>query len=322
MNPVTKQRESAAVSGSGGPMPEPAAVAQRRGLSLAGKRRLAGVAMTTPALLVIAVFFFVPLALMLWMSLHNWPLLGSTRFIGLDNYREALGDGRFRDSVWFTVKYTLVTTPVLLLLGLGLALLVRQGRRSARFFQAVYFLPVVIGLASASFLWLFLFQSDIGPAGDLADRIGLGSRTTNWFASSTSALLVVIGMVTWKVVGMQMLLLLTGLQSIPVEVEEAARIDGASRWQVFRYVLLPLLRPTLVLVLVFSVAGSLLAFDQFFIMTGGGPSNSTITAVYEIYRTSFIKFQLGYGSAMSALLMIVLAAVSAAQMLLLRSADR
>ncbi|MEV6171658.1 sugar ABC transporter permease [Streptomyces sp. NPDC051954] len=293
----------------------------RRPLSRTGRRRLAGIAMTTPALAMITLFFFVPLVMMLWMSLHDWPLLGEHRFIGLENYRDALHDSEFRTAVIFTVKYTLITTPVLFVLGFGLALLVRQRHRGARFFQALYFLPVVVGLASGAFLWLFMFQSDIGPAGDLADHLGLGSRATNWFAGSTSAMLVVIGMVTWKIVGLQMLLLLTGLQSIPTDVEEAARIDGASRLQTYRYVILPLLRPTLALVLVFSVAGSLLAFDQFYVMTGGGPSNSTITAVYEIYRTSFIKFQLGYGSALSALLMIVLAAVSAVQMLLLRSSD-
>ena len=118
-----------------------------------------------------------------------------------------------------------------------------------------------------------------------------------------------------------MLLLLAGLQSIPTELEEAARIDGARRGQVFRYITLPLLRPTLALVLVFSVAGSLLAFDQFYIMTNGGPSNSTITAVYQIYRVSFVQFRLGYGAALSVLLMVVLACVSAVQLMLLRNTD-
>jgi multiple sugar transport system permease protein len=300
----------------------PEGIAPRRTWSRTGRRRLAGIVMTSPALAMIALFFFVPFVMMLWMSLHSWPLVGEHSFIGLRNYRNALSDTEFRTAVALTLKYTLITTPVLFLLGLALALLVRRRGRSARFFQAVYFIPVVVGLASGAFLWLFMFQSDIGPAGDLADHLGLGSRTTNWFADPTSALLVVIAMVTWKIVGLQMLLLLTGLQSIPADVEEAARIDGASRTQTLRYVILPLLRPTLALVLVFSVAGSLLAFDQFYIMTAGGPSNSTITAVYEIYRTSFIKFQLGYGSAQSALLMIVLAAVSAVQILLLRSSDR
>jgi multiple sugar transport system permease protein len=180
---------------------------------------------------------------------------------------------------------------------------------------------VVIGFASGAFLWLFMFQPEVGPVMTLADQLGLADRTTNWFAGPTSALLVVAGMVTWKIVGLQMLLLLSGLQSIPGELEEAATIDGASRWQRTRYVILPLLRPTLALVLVFSVASQVLAFDQFYIMTGGGPSNSTITAVYEIYRTSFISFDLGYGAALSAMLMLVLVAISAVQLLLLRSAD-
>ncbi|MFI1482511.1 carbohydrate ABC transporter permease [Streptomyces sp. NPDC020747] len=295
--------------------------APRRTLTRAGRRRVAGAALTAPALALIAAFFYVPLVTMLWMSLHDWPLLGERRFVGLENYGTALDDSAFRRAVLFTFEYTLITTPVLLLSALGLALLVRRKGRAARFFQAVYFMPVVIGLAAGSFLWLFMFQSDIGPVGDLADRLGVASRNTDWFAGTTSALLVVVAMVTWKIVGLQMLLLLAGLQAIPAEVEEAAQVDGANRWQSFRHITLPLLRPTLALVLVFSVAGSLLAFDQFYIMTGGGPTNSTITAVFEIYRTSFIQFELGLGATFSALLMIVLVAVSALQMYLLRSSD-
>ncbi len=283
--------------------------------------RLAGAALTAPALAMIAVFFYVPLVMMLWMTLHDWPLLGERRFVGLRNYRDALGDVAFRKAVLFTFEYTLISTPVLFVSALGLALLVRRRGRAARFFQGVYFMPVVIGLASGSFLWLFLFQSDVGPVGDLADRLGLASRNTDWFARKTSALLVVIAMVTWKVVGLQMLLLLAGLQAIPAEVEEAARVDGANQWQTLRHITLPLLRPTLALVLVFSVAGSLLAFDQFFIMTRGGPTNSTITVVYEIYRTSFIHFKLGLGATFSALIMIVLMVVSALQLYLLRSSE-
>ncbi|WP_338781548.1 sugar ABC transporter permease [Streptomyces sp. DG1A-41] len=293
----------------------------RRTRARAGRRRAVGAALTAPALALIAVFFYVPLVMMLWMSLHDWPLLGERRFIGLENYRTALGDVAFREAVLFTLEYTLITTPVLLVAAFGLALLVRRGRRGDRFFQGVYFMPVVIGFASGSFLWLFMFQSGIGPTGDLAHRLGLASRDTDWFAGTTSALLMVIAMVTWKFVGLQMLLLLAGLRAIPVEVEEAARVDGANRWQTFRHITLPLLRPTLALVLVFSVAGSLLAFDQFYIMTGGGPANSTITAVFEIYRTSFIQFRLGLGAALSALLMIALAVISAIQMYLLRASE-
>jgi multiple sugar transport system permease protein len=283
--------------------------------------RLAGAVLTAPALAMIAVFFYVPLVTMLWMTLHDWPLLGERRFIGLRNYRDALGDAAFRKAVLFTFEYTLISTPVLLVMALGLALLVRRRGHAARFFQGVYFMPVVIGYASGSFLWLFLFQSDIGPVSDLADRLGLASRNTDWFASKTSALLVVIANLIWKIVGLQMLLLLAGLQAIPAEVQEAARVDGANQWQTLRHITLPLLRPTLALVLVFTVANSLLVFDQFFIMTSGGPTNSTITAVYEIYRTSFTQFKLGLGATFSALLMIVLMVVSALQLYLLRSSE-
>jgi multiple sugar transport system permease protein len=293
----------------------------RRGMRVSRRRALIGLAMASPAILLIVAFFLVPLVMTFWISLHNWPLLGQHRFIGLDNYRRAIADPGFHAALKFTVLYTVVITPVLFLLGLGLAFLVRRRVRSARIFQSIYFMPVCIGLASGSFLWLYLGQGRIGPLFDLLRRVGLVPADGNIFAGTWGALLMVTGMVTWKVVGLQMLLLLAGLQSIPDDVVEAARIDGAGRWKGFWYITVPLLRPTLALVLVFSVAGSLLAFDQFFIMTNGGPSNSTITAVYAIYRTSFISFKLGYGAALSVFLMIILAIVSAVQMLLLRNTD-
>lgn len=295
--------------------------ARGRGLRARRKRQLTGLAMSAPAIILIVALFLVPLVMTFWISLNNWPLLGRHRFIGLDNYRRALSDPGFRTSLKFTLIYTVVVTPILFLLGLGMAFLVQRRVRAAGIFQSIYFMPVCIGFASGSFLWLYLGQSQIGPLFDLLRRVGLVEAEGNLFAGTWTALLLVIAMVTWKVVGLQMLLLLSGLQSIAQEVVEAARIDGAGRWQAFRHITLPLLRPTLALVLVFSVAGSLLAFDQFFIMTNGGPSNSTITAVYTIYRTSFISFKLGYGAALSVFLMVILAAVSAVQMLLLRNTD-
>ncbi len=295
---------------------------RRRGRLRASRRRqLVGLAMASPAIVLIVVFFLVPLVLTFWISLHNWPLLGRHRFIGLANYTRALGDAGFHTALEFTLLYTVVITPILFLLGLGLAMLVRRKSRAAKVFQSIFFMPVCIGFAAGSFLWLYLGQSQIGPLFDLLRRVGLVGADDNIFASKWPALLMVIAMVTWKVVGLQMLLLLAGLQSIPEDVLEAARIDGATRWQSFVHITAPLLRPTLALVLVFSVAGSLLAFDQFYIMTGGGPSNQTITAVYTVYRNSFISFKLGYGAALSVFLMVILAVVSAIQMLLLRNSD-
>jgi multiple sugar transport system permease protein len=295
---------------------------RRNGRSPLQRRRARlGMLLVLPAAVLLGFFFLWPLARTFVISFEDYPLLGVPSFIGLGNYTQAFTDPDFLQAVLFTFLYTIIATPVLLIVGLALAALVRRNTRAARVFQTIYFLPVVIGLASASYLWLYLWQPDIGPVPDLLSRLGLGDPSTNLFASFWSAFFIVVGTVTWKVAGLQMLLLLSGMQSIPTEVNEAALIDGSSRWQLFRYITVPLLRPTLALVLVFSVAGSLLAFDQFYILTAGGPNNSSITAVYQIYRVSFNQFQLGYGAALSILLMLVLGAVSAFQMLLLRNSD-
>ncbi|GAA3936540.1 sugar ABC transporter permease [Microbacterium soli] len=280
-----------------------------------------GLAFSLPAFALLVLFFIWPLLRTIWMSLSDWPLLGSSHFTGFDNYVQAFQDEQFLHAVGFTLLYTVVITPILLILAFGLAFLVRRGTRAARAFQTVYFLPVVIGLASGSYIWQFMWQSDIGPTTTLLGKFGILDPTRNFFAEFGSAFLIVVGMVTWKVVGLQMLLVLSGMQAIPEEVDEAAKIDGAGQWQSFWHITVPLLRPTLALVLVFSVAGSLLAFDQFYIMTVGGPSGSTLTAVYEIYRAGFVQFRVGYASALSILLMLVLGLVSAGQMLLLRNSD-
>jgi len=297
---------------------------RRRGPSIAAMRRrrsLAGLVMTGPAMIAVAFFFFVPLVLVVWMSLHRWPILGQPKLIGIDNFTRALSDDQFMSAAGFTALYTVIITPILFVLGFGLALLVRRKLRGIGFFRTIFFIPVVIGLAAASYMWVWLVQPALGPLSDLAVRLGLADSHTNWLSTKGGALALIIVMITWKQVGMQMLLFMAGLQSIPAELEEAARVDGATRLQTIRYVFLPMLRPTIVLVLVFGVSHSLLAFDQFYIVTGGGPSQSTITMVYLIFRASFVSFDLGYGSALSLIALVVLAIVSAAQMLLLRNTD-
>jgi len=288
---------------------------------MARRRGALGFLISLPAFALLGLFFVWPLLRTMYMSLNDWPLLGTPEFIGIDNYVKAFGDNQFLQAVGFTFFYTVVMTPLLLVIAFALAFLVRRGKRAHRFFQTIYFLPVVIGLASGSYIWFFMWQSDIGPTTQLLGAWGIVDPLKNYFADFWTAFAIVVGMVTWKVVGLQMLLVLAGIQAIPDEVTEAARIDGATPWQSFWYITVPLLRPTFALVLVFSVAGSLLAFDQFYIMTTGGPAGSTLTAVYEIYRNGFVKFDLGYASALSILLMLVLGLVSASQMLLLRNSD-
>jgi multiple sugar transport system permease protein len=293
-------------------------VARRRALTWRRRRQLAGLLCVLPALACTTVFFFVPLGLDFWMSLNQWPLLGDHQYVGLQNYAQAVRDSGFLSSVGVTVLYTVIITPLLLLLAFVLALLTQWVDRASRFFRTLYFLPVPVGLASASYLFVWLVQPNVGPIGRVLQLTGAVHQVPVWLAATVPALLVVVTMVVWKVTGLQMILLMAGMQSIPDAMHEAATVDGAGWWRRFRYITMPLLRPTLALVLVFSVAGSLLAFDQFYIITAGGPSNSTLTTVYAIYRTSFVSFHLGYGAAMSILTMLVLGGVSALQLLLVR----
>ena len=293
----------------------------RTGGGLRRRRSLTGLLLVSPALLLVAVFFLAPLCLTVWMSLHKWPLLGSPEWTGLDNYLAIPGDRTFREALGYTVLYTVLITPLLLFIGLGLAFLVRDGRPGVGLFRTVWFLPYVFGFASAAYLFLWLFDSTVGFVDRVLVDLHLRDEPVQWMNSAGSATTAVLVMVVWKVVGFQMLLLMAGLQSIPDEVNEAALMDGSGRWSTLLRITLPLLRRHIALVLVFSVSGSMLAFEQFYIMTGGGPGNETLTVVHWIYNSSFANFQLGYGSALSVLLLALLMAINGIQLYLLAERD-
>jgi multiple sugar transport system permease protein len=221
----------------------------------------------------------------------------------------------------FTIYYTVVITPVLLLVSFGLALLTQQTRRGVGFFRTAYFLPVVLGLNAASLIWLWLYNDDVGIINALARRIHLLHGPLIWFTSFTSTLIAICIMIIWKTSGFSMILLTSGMQAISQELYGSARVDGANALQRMWYITLPLLRRTFALTLTLSVIGSFLAFDQFFIMSKGGPQNQTITTVYWIYNQAFTQYHLGYGSALAIVLLVLLVGVSVVQLYLLRDRD-
>jgi multiple sugar transport system permease protein len=180
-------------------------------------------------------------------------------------------------------------------------------------FRTAYFLPGAVGFAAASLLF-YGFYTQSGPLDDLLINLGITDEPINWLGTPNAALFSTIGMVIWRFAGFNMLILLTGLQAIPLDVYEAARSDGATRWQTFRHITLPLLRPTIALMLVLSITGSLLAFDQFFIMTRGGPDGSTVSIVMVIFREGFTRFDLGSAAALSVLLLLVLVLLNVVQL--------
>lgn len=295
---------------------------RRRPVSaLARRRQRVGLLFVAPAVLMVLAFFIAPLVLMVWMSLNDWPLLGTPTFVGTRNYTDALHDPTFRHSLLFTGKYTLLLTPILMIVGFALAVLVQTPRRGVGIFRTIYFMPYIVGFAAASYLFLQLFNSGTGVIDRMLTDLHLVNHPVQWFASPKVALAAVLVVVTWKTAGFCMLLIMSGLQSVSGEVVEAAHMDGSGWWSTMFRVQLPLIKQTLGLVLIFSIAGSVLAFDQFYILTNGGPSNQTLTAVYWIYNQGFTHFQLGYASALSLVLMVIVAAISGIQLRLFRDTN-
>lgn len=280
-----------------------------------------GLVYVLPAIALVAVFFLVPLGMTVWMSVHDWPLMGNPRWIGLDNYQRLWGDGSFWQALGFTVLYTLAATAGLMSVAFALALMVQSEGRATAFYRTAYFLPVVTGFASASLLWAWLSNVDSGLFSPAAQMLGITERRVNILAEFTPAFWSVTIMVIWKMAGFFMVIIMSGLQAIPADYQEAARIDGAGWFQRFRWITLPLVRQPFALALILCVAGSMLAFDQFYIILNGGPSNQTVTAVYKIFNESFVSFRLGYGAALSVVLLLILLALSVIQLRLLREKE-
>jgi multiple sugar transport system permease protein len=273
-----------------------------------------GLAWLAPTLAFIGLFVLWPMAHLVWLSFTSTSLLGGGDWVGLANYREALTDPKFWAAFRFTLLYTAIITPVLMGLGFALALLVSPNSPLRRTTRTITFLPVVIGLASSSLLWFWLFDQQVGLFNHLLVDLRIIEEPIVWFRKAETGLAAVIISVTWKVVGFGMILIMAGIQSISTDLFEAARIDGASPALRVRRIILPLAFRSLIMATVISVIGSMLAFDQFYLMTGGGPRGKTFTSVYWIYQSGFVRFNLGYAAALSVILMLVIMAMTALQL--------
>jgi len=289
-----------------------------KGSRMKNRRALIGLIYVAPAIAFVAAFVVYPIIELVRMSLTSLSMLGGGEFVGFKNYLKAANDGTFWRALGFTGLYTLFITPVLIVGGFGLALLAAERSVLAKITRAIVFMPVIIGLGSSSLIWVWLFNEQVGLVNKLLVDIGLIRQPIVWFADGTLGLWAVIVSIVWKVIGYGMLLMLAGIQSLGSDIYEAATMDGAGYWRRVFHVTLPLTARTIALTTLVSVIGSMLAFDQFYIMTGGAPNGSTFTAVYWIYQNSFIYFKLGYGAALSIILMFIIAAVSGLHIYLVR----
>lgn len=284
-------------------------------------RPATGMLFVTPtAVLVVALFLF-PLGVMLFMSVNDWPLLGSHHVNGLTNYRSISHDTLFVDAITFTLLYTAITTVLIFGISFLLVAVSNSPRRGAKVYRTAFFLPYVLGTASAALLWFVDTSDQVGVFNRILLDLHVVSKPVGFLDTPTKALLTVISLVVWKFIGFQVMVLLVGLGAIPEEIYEAARLDGAGTWQRLRFITLPYLKPTLALLLMLSISGSLLAFDQFYVLTHGGPANSTITMVLAIYDTAFTHFKLGTAAAMSVVLLVSLVLLNAIQLRLLRDRE-
>jgi multiple sugar transport system permease protein len=286
------------------------------------RHKLTGLLYVAPALLFVLVFTAYPFMQMVWMSLNNWSLITPPRFVGLDNYTRMAADKQFWVSFGYSLKYTILITPILMIGGYLVALLTSTNTPLRRFTRTVVFVPVVIGLGVSSLLWSWLFNPIFGLFNRFLGELGLIDQPVVWLGTDEGvSTWAIILSVVWKVLGFGMILFVAAIQAIPAEITEAAMVDGASYRQRVTRVILPLTLRTVLLVTLISIIGSMLAFDQFYIMTAGQPFNQTATAVFYVYLNSFPYLKLGYGAALSLVLAALLLVFTVVQLALSRRSN-
>ncbi|MGW2093183.1 carbohydrate ABC transporter permease [Promicromonospora sukumoe] len=264
---------------------------------------LVGYTMVAPVVLGSLAFVVLPLGMVVWYSLHEWNVLANTfTFVGAENYQRMASDPGLTDALLATVWFSVGLVVVNIALALLLAVLLNQKLPGTTTFRTFFFSPVVVSLVAWTIVWSFLLQADGGINGFLSV---LGAEGPNWLRHPTTAMIAVIIVQVFKNVGLNMILFLAALQGVPEELQEAARLDGAGAWRRFRSITLPLISPTILLVSIITIVGSLEVFAQIDVLTGGGPGNSTTVLVYYLYQQAFRFNEFGYASALAVLLFVI-----------------
>lgn len=287
-------------------------ITHRRRLALAG-----GV-FVLPSVALFVAFLAAPLLYSLYISFHKWSMMRDPVWLGLDNYQRLLHDEIFWRSLKNTAIFTVLLVPLMTLTSLGSAVLLNQSIKAKGLFKALIFIPVITPSVVVGVVWTYVFQPELGLANELLRTLHL--PTSLWLGSSDIALPALVLVTIWQRFGWFMILFLAGLQDIPIEVKEAAALDGASPIQSFFQITVPLLRPTIVLVTVLGAISAFQIFDLIFIMTEGGPAYATQTLSYYIYQKAFRSFDMGYAASMSYVLFVILLILTLIQMRILRPA--
>ncbi len=294
-------------------MPTRSSRRSRPGIPLAGRSARTGLLFVLPAFVLFLVFRFGPAAAGVLLSLFRFGVDGSLSWAGGGNFTRLAGDPLFWRALSVTLTYVLFSVPVSIALSTVLALGVRRGFRGARFFRSVFFLPFITSLVLVGSVFKWIFSTD-GPWSALMSPLGLGG---SWLGSTVLVLPAVIVVGVWSRFGYGMLILVAALQGVPRDLEEAALMDGAGTWGRFRHVLLPALRPALFFLAVLETTVAFQVFDVIYVMTGGGPANSSHSLILFLYDQGFRYSDHGYASAVGVILFVMTLLVALVQRVVL-----
>ncbi len=285
------------------------------------RRNLAPYLWILPSLLLYIVFKLAPMFAGIYLALLKWDGIEQPEFIGLRNFARILSDDVIGLALWHNVLYAFGTVVAKITLALLLALLLNQSLRGRTFYRTALFLPVVMSFVVVGILWSWLYSTQFGLINSLLTSLGLGMLAHDWLGDPATALWALMLVDIWKWYGFHMVIFLAGLQTIPVELYEAAHIDGASRFQQFARITLPLLQPVMLVNVTLALMGAFNVFDIPYIMTEGGPANSTIVMALHIYIRGFKFYQFGYAAALSYVLLVLVTLIAAIQMKMMSGND-
>ncbi|MBT2581486.1 sugar ABC transporter permease [Planococcus sp. ISL-109] len=274
-----------------------------------------------PGLILYSLFFLYPTISALFYSFTDWDGLSAAfQFVGIDNYTRAFtGDSIFRKAIGNNLKFMLTVVVFQTLVALAFALIVIKNTKTNVFLRALYFFPTILSSVSVAFIWAFIYDPSMGILNQVLSLVGLDFLAQNWLGDANIAIYSLAVTQVWFHAGQMLIIFVAGLQAIPEELYEVAKIEGASKWQTFRAVTWPLLAPSATIVVAYTTIQSFKAFDLVFAMTGGGPNNSTEIIATYIYQVAFGSYQFGYASSISVIFMVIIALITYLQFKALRS---
>ncbi|MCS7174838.1 carbohydrate ABC transporter permease [Pseudothermotoga sp.] len=263
---------------------------------------------TIPALIFLSIFVLLPIFSVFVMSFSNWDLLSPPRFVGWSNFARLFEDKWFWNSVWVSIKLLILTVPMTFFISLALAVCLYKETTSSKILRALFYWPYMMPAVAGTTMWKWLLSYDLGLLNHVLKSVGF--NPVPWLLKPTAALIAIALLRTWGMTGLLMMMFITGLQSIPEELHEAAKVDGANRWQMFWYVTFPLLKNTNLLVLTTDIAHVFRDFAGIYVLTGGGPGYSTMVTPLYIYNTAFTQWRIGYAYAMSIVFLLISFAIA------------